>query len=118
MGLRELDSGAPPFLGARLGANTPVWDEPHGMLRDWDLFRGFAAGGLGVTHQHVGFVVAMAVFWCASLLAAVACALLCVCKACVRPLRALLCATRRASPSEPARAAFMHKYNGILHPVE
>ena len=57
MGLRELDSGAPPPLGARLGADHPVWDESSGVLRDWDMFRGFAAGGLGVTRQHVPVVV-------------------------------------------------------------
>ena len=53
MGLRELDSGAPPPLGARLGTDRPAWDEPHGVLRDWDMVRGFLAGGLGVTWRHV-----------------------------------------------------------------
>mmetsp|Transcript_3465 Transcript_3465/g.11588 ORF Transcript_3465/g.11588 Transcript_3465/m.11588 type:complete len:137 (-) Transcript_3465:344-754(-) len=52
MGLWTLDSGMPPPLDARLGADQPVWDEPRGELRDWDVFRGFVAGGLGVTSEH------------------------------------------------------------------
>ena len=50
MGLRSLESGEAPPLGARLGTDTPAWDEPaHGELRDWDMLRGFVVGGLGVT---------------------------------------------------------------------
>ena len=57
MGLRSLASGAQPPLGARLGTNLPIWDEQVGTLRDWDMIRGFAAGGLGLTRQHVPAVV-------------------------------------------------------------
>ena len=35
MGLRTLQSGEAPPLGARLGTDTPAWDEPNqGVLRD------------------------------------------------------------------------------------
>ena len=34
MGLRTLQSGEAPPLGARLGTDTPAWDEPQGVLRD------------------------------------------------------------------------------------
>ena len=57
MGLRSLASGAQPPLGARMGTNLPIWDEEVGTLRDWDMIRGFAVGGLGLTRQHVPAVV-------------------------------------------------------------
>ena len=70
MGLRSLESGEAPPLGARLGTDTPAWDEPaHGELRDWDMLRGFVVGGLGVTWRHVPRV-AMAALLLAVLLAA------------------------------------------------
>ena len=77
MGLRSLESGAAPPLGARLGTDTPAWDEPaHGELRDWDMLRGFVVGGLGVTWRHVPRV-AMAALLLAMLLASVPTVLLC-----------------------------------------
>ena len=77
MGLRSLESGEAPPLGARLGTDTPAWDEPaHGELRDWDMLRGFVVGGLGVTWRHVPRV-AMAALLLAVLLASVPTVLLC-----------------------------------------
>ena len=62
MGLRSLENGEAPPLGARLGTDTPAWDEPgHGVLRDWDMVRGFMVGGLGVTWRHVPNVALAAV---------------------------------------------------------
>ena len=73
MGLRSLESGEAPPLGARLGTDTLAWDEPSGgVLRDWDMVRGFMAGGLGVTWRHVPNVALAAV-----LLASVPIVLLC-----------------------------------------
>ena len=83
MGLRVLDSGTAPAVGARITADRELWDEEVGVLRDWDLLRGFIVGGLGVTHEHISRVVTvLAMMISSGLLFSAALVWVCCCQCC------------------------------------